>query len=85
MVVTPLGVFDFATPDKSMRLASLHPGVSADEVRDNTGFDLAIPDDVPTTPEPTDEEMFQRRRMVDTTGGLAAKFPWPTSTKQGAR
>ncbi len=85
MVVTPLGVFDFATPDKSMRLASLHPGVSADEVRDNTGFDLAIPDDVPTTPEPTDEELFQLRRMVDTTGVLAAKFPWPTSTKQGAR
>jgi acyl CoA:acetate/3-ketoacid CoA transferase beta subunit len=31
-VVSNLGVFDFATPDHRMRLASVHPGVSVDQV-----------------------------------------------------
>ena len=48
-VVSDLGVFDFATPDRSMRLASLHPGVSVEPVREATGFDLAVSDEVPYT------------------------------------
>lgn len=54
-VVTNLGVFDFNTPDRRMRLASLHPGVQLQEVLDNTGFELAIPEGVGTTPVPTPE------------------------------
>ena len=42
-----LGVFDFETPDHRMRLRSLHPGVTVDEVVAATGFELVIPDDVP--------------------------------------
>ena len=41
-VVSNLGVFDFETPDHRMRLRSLHPGVSQDEVVAATGFELAI-------------------------------------------
>jgi len=52
-VVTNLGVFDFDTPDRRMRLASLHPGVELQEVVDNTGFELVVPDDLGTTPVPT--------------------------------
>ncbi|MBW2508852.1 MAG: CoA-transferase [Deltaproteobacteria bacterium] len=52
-VVTNLGVFDFNTPDRRMRLASLHPGVELQEVIDNTGFELAVPDDLGRTPVPT--------------------------------
>jgi acyl CoA:acetate/3-ketoacid CoA transferase beta subunit len=54
-VITNLGVFDFEGPDETMRVRSLHPGVTMDEVRENTGFDIDG-DDVPTR-EPTAEEL----------------------------
>jgi glutaconate CoA-transferase subunit B len=57
LVVTPLAVFDF-TARGEMRLQSLHTGVSLEQLRDNTGFDVVLPDgDVPLTPEPTPEEL----------------------------
>ncbi|MDX3530632.1 CoA-transferase [Streptomyces sp. ID05-39B] len=64
-VVSDLGVFDFATPDHSMRLASLHPGVSVDQVREATGFALAVPDEVPYTREPTTGELELIRDVID--------------------
>ncbi|MFI1352133.1 CoA-transferase subunit beta [Streptomyces sp. NPDC020898] len=70
-VVTDLGVFDFATPDHSMRPASLHPGVSLDEVREATGFTLTIADDVPPTREPTPEELRLIREVIDPAGARA--------------
>ena len=52
-VITDLCVLDFGGPDHQLRLVSLHPGISAEQVQDNTGFALHIPDAVPTTPAPT--------------------------------
>ena len=68
-VVSNLGVFDFATPAHAMRLASLHPGVTVDEIVEATGFDLVIPDEVPTTRDPTPEEIELLRTVLDP-GGL---------------
>ncbi|MGW1779684.1 CoA-transferase subunit beta [Streptomyces sp. NPDC002143] len=67
-VVSDLGVFDFATPDRSMRPASLHPGVTPEEVREATGFELTVPDDVPPTREPTAEELRLIREVLDPAG-----------------
>ncbi|WP_030785971.1 CoA-transferase subunit beta [Streptomyces sp. NRRL S-920] len=68
-VVSDLGVFDFATPDHAMRLVSLHPGVTLGQVREATGFALAVPaGDVPHTREPTDEELRVIRDVVDPGG-----------------
>jgi acyl CoA:acetate/3-ketoacid CoA transferase beta subunit len=64
-VVSNLGVFDFATPDHRMRLASLHPGVRRDEVVAATGFELAISADVPTTRAPSGEELRWLREVID--------------------
>ena len=64
-VVSDLGVFDFATPDRSMRLASLHPGVTSEQVREATSFELAVPDDVPRTRPPTAEELRLIREVID--------------------
>ncbi|MGW0531324.1 CoA-transferase subunit beta [Streptomyces sp. NPDC003032] len=64
-VVSDLGVFDFATPDHAMRPVSLHPGVTLGRVREATGFALSVPDDVPHTREPTDEELRLIREVVD--------------------
>jgi acyl CoA:acetate/3-ketoacid CoA transferase beta subunit len=45
-----------------MRLVSLHAGVSLDEVRDNTGFDLVLPGgDIPVTRQPSTQEMIAMR------------------------
>ncbi len=64
-VISNLGVFDFATPDHRMRLASLHPGVGLDEVVSNTGFELVIDADVPETPAPTQEQLRLIREVLD--------------------
>jgi glutaconate CoA-transferase, subunit B len=78
LVVTPLGVFDFDPSTKAMRVKSLHAGVSLEEVRDNTGFDLAVGPNASRTEAPSAEELFVLRQSVDTTAVLARKFPWPT-------
>jgi acyl CoA:acetate/3-ketoacid CoA transferase beta subunit len=71
-VVSNLGVFDFDTKDHSMRLASLHPGVSVEEVVENTGFELVIPDAVPETRAPSEEELRIIREVLDP-DGIAAR------------
>jgi hypothetical protein len=50
-------VLDFATPDHRMRLRSTHPGVSVADVVAATGFELAIPSDVPESRLPTEAEL----------------------------
>jgi acyl CoA:acetate/3-ketoacid CoA transferase beta subunit len=67
-VVSNLGVFDFATPDHRMRVRSLHPGVELDEVTEQTGFELAVDGDVPTTRTPTTEELRLLREVLDPSG-----------------
>jgi len=62
-VVSNLGVFDFNTPDHRMRLASVHPGVEVDQVRDNTGFELVVSDRVDTTPVPTPDQLATLREL----------------------
>ncbi|ELS52486.1 CoA-transferase subunit beta [Streptomyces viridochromogenes] len=64
-VVSDLGVFDFATPDRTMRLASLHPGVTPAQVGEATAFALTVPDAVPPTREPTAEELRLIREVLD--------------------
>jgi acyl CoA:acetate/3-ketoacid CoA transferase beta subunit len=71
-VVSNLGVFDFATPDRSMRLASVHPGVTVAQVIAGTGFALIVPSVVPETRAPTAEELRLLREVIDP-GGLGAK------------
>lgn len=65
VVVTNLGVFDFDSPDRQMRLASLHPGVTLQQVVEATGFDLAHDDDVAETPLPTTEQLRIIRDLVN--------------------
>jgi len=70
MVFTPLAAMDF-TDEGVIRLASVHPGVTVDEIKQNTSFDLVMPEgDIPTTPIPTDEEM-RLMREFDLDGLLA--------------
>ena len=74
-VVTNLAVLDFATPGHRMRLRSVHPGVTADEVQDATGFDLVIPDDVPQSRLPTPDELDLIATVIDPTGERLKEVP----------
>ena len=68
VVVTNLAVLDFQAPDHTMRLRSLHPGVTLSEVVDATGFALAVPDQVPVTRLPTAAELDLIRGRLDPSG-----------------
>ncbi len=65
LVATPLALLDFDPASKRMRLRSLHPGVTAAQVQQNTGFNLLIPGEVPTTPIPP-PEIVRQLRAFDT-------------------
>ncbi len=69
-VVTPLCVLDFEDESKRMRLKSLHPGVTVEQVRDNTGCDLVVPASVPVTQPPSAHELAVLRRRIDVKGAL---------------
>ena len=68
--MTPLCIFDFDPITFHMRLKSVHPGHSAEEVVAATGFRLDLPTDVPTTRAPTAEELAILRCVIDRDGYL---------------
>ncbi|MCE2657948.1 MAG: CoA-transferase subunit beta [Rubrivivax sp.] len=53
LIVTNLCVMDFNGPGHQVRLVSLHPGVTADQVQQATGFAIDTPAQVPVTAAPT--------------------------------
>jgi glutaconate CoA-transferase, subunit B len=64
LIVTNLCVLNFAGPDHGIRLVSLHPGVPLQEVQDNTGFDLVLPEGaIPETPEPSAPMLAEIARL----------------------
>jgi acyl CoA:acetate/3-ketoacid CoA transferase beta subunit len=76
-VVTNLCVLDFEADDHRMRLRSVHPGVSVDDVVAATGFELAVRDPVPTTREPTADELRLIREVLDPSGTREKEVPNP--------
>ena len=68
LVVTNLAVLDFGTPERTMRLRSVHPGVQVAEVVAATGFPLAVSDQVPVTRAPTAAELGLIRTRLDPGG-----------------
>jgi acyl CoA:acetate/3-ketoacid CoA transferase beta subunit len=64
-IISNLGVFDVGGPDDTLRLLSVHPGVTVEEVQEATGFDLATDDEVPTSREPSYTELVIIREMLD--------------------
>jgi glutaconate CoA-transferase subunit B len=67
LVVTNLCQMDFDPETKRMRLATIHPGVTVQQVVENSGFDLIVPKSVPETQLPAHEEL-RLLREIDPTG-----------------
>jgi acyl CoA:acetate/3-ketoacid CoA transferase beta subunit len=74
-VVTNLAVLDFGSADHAMRLVSVHPGVEVAEVVASTGFELAIPVNVPSTRMPAPEELRLIRDVIDPRGLRHGEVP----------
>lgn len=62
-LVSDLGTFDLY--EGRVRLRSVHPGVTADDVRAKTGFEMLLAKDLETTPAPTREELRLLREVID--------------------
>jgi acyl CoA:acetate/3-ketoacid CoA transferase beta subunit len=67
-VVSNLGVFDFGGPDHTMRAVSLHPGVSADDVREATSFEVHGLAGAEPTRVPTGDELSLIQKVIDPKG-----------------
>ncbi|MGH2684717.1 MAG: CoA-transferase subunit beta [Actinomycetota bacterium] len=76
-VVTNLCVLDFETPDHRMRVRSLHPGVTVDEVAAATGFEVVIPDAVPESRLPDENELRLLYEVIDPDGAREKEVPDP--------
>jgi acyl CoA:acetate/3-ketoacid CoA transferase beta subunit len=76
-VVTNLCVLDFGTADHRLRLRSLHPGVTVDDVVGATGFELVVPSDVPESRLPTEDELRLIRDVLDPKGAREKEVPNP--------
>ena len=67
-VVSTLALMDYDPDTCRMRLKALHPGVSVEQVKENTGFELIIPDQVGRNDPPSAEELRLLREEIDPTG-----------------
>lgn len=64
-VITNLAVMDYDEKTKRMRVESLNPGITLEQVRENTGFELLTARKVTETEPPTNEELTILRNEVD--------------------
>ena len=72
-LITQLGIYGFDGETKRLRLLSRHPGVTLDEIRESSGFEIIIPDGVKTSPEPSREELRILREEIDPAGIVLGK------------
>ena len=62
-VITTLGVLRFDPNTCEMVLSSTHPGVSVDQVLQNTGWSLGLSENLSQTPAPTEDELVMLKRF----------------------
>ncbi len=62
-VITDLGVLRPDATTRELTLTSIHPGVTVEQVRDATGWDLCVADRLEVTDPPTDDELRVMREL----------------------
>jgi glutaconate CoA-transferase subunit B len=62
-VVTDLGLFGFDEETKRMNIVALHPGVTVEQVQDNTAFKLTFKPGIGVTKRPTALELEVLRKL----------------------
>ncbi|MEK6717666.1 MAG: hypothetical protein AABZ16_09265, partial [candidate division NC10 bacterium] len=79
-VITDLAVLGFEPVSKRMQLESVHPGVTVEEVKAETGFDLLVPSTIPQTVPPTPDQIRLLRERIAPEGEYLAP-PQPVARK----
>ena len=64
-MITDKAVFGFDPVSKRMRLESIHPGTTLEDVLANLAFQPIVPDDLPVTEPPTAEQVRLIREEID--------------------
>jgi glutaconate CoA-transferase subunit B len=70
-VITDKAVFGFDPVSKRMKIESIHSGCTLDEVLSNMNFRPIIPDTIPVTEPPTEEQVRTIREEIDPEGKYA--------------
>jgi glutaconate CoA-transferase subunit B len=60
-VITELAVFSFDDAERRMKVLALNPGVTREQVQDNTGFDLIFDPTIGVTEPPSENELSTLR------------------------
>jgi glutaconate CoA-transferase subunit B len=63
-VITELAVFGFDDVTRRMKVLALNPGITRENVQDNTGFDLVFDEQIAITEPPTEHEL-ETLRSID--------------------
>jgi glutaconate CoA-transferase subunit B len=71
VLISDLGIFRPNPGTCEMTLTALHPGATVSDVRDATGWDLAVSGDLVETLAPTNEELAHLRRLHASSNGKA--------------
>jgi hypothetical protein len=74
VIVTNLAVLQKDSDERPFRVRSVHPGVDVGEVVERTGFELEVPDDVPLTPDPSEQQLKLLREEIDPLGTVKFDF-----------
>jgi glutaconate CoA-transferase subunit B len=74
LVVSNLAVMDFEPGSRRMRVRTVHPGVTVEQVQEATGFPLIVADDLAQTPVPSAEEVRLIREEIDPDGTRKTEF-----------
>ena len=86
LVITDLGVMRPHRQTFELELTGIYAGVSVEQVRDSTGWDLAVSAELTQIPPPTEAELGALREMVASTSqatGLSPAARMPTAASTG--
>ena len=67
-VITQLGIMGFDEKTKRMKILSTHPGITVDQIKHASGFELLVADNVTLTDAPSDKELKILKKQVDPAG-----------------
>jgi len=71
-IITQLGVYGFDEKSKRMKLVSLHPGVTIEQIKENSGFEIIIPEKISVTNPPSKKEITILKK-IDPAGMVIGK------------
>ena len=73
MLITNICVMNYVREQGRFELESVHPGVTVDEVKENTGFEIIISGEIPETTPPTEDELAILRERIKPR--IAGQYP----------